>query len=114
MGVSHARILVCSAVAPVMNGEDCAEASALGGGELSLLPGAIVVGEDGDLIVGGEGTLDGGEGVVEGVADVEGGFLDDLALVAGLARAEAEAVGVLFGRDPLAIIGRAGGLLILK
>ena len=45
--------------------EDGGEAGALGGGEVGLHLGAVVIGEDGDLVVGGEGSLQRAEGVVD-------------------------------------------------
>ena len=57
--------------------EDRGEARALGGGEVGAHLGAVVVGEDGDLIVGAEGTLERGERVVDLLHGVEGDALID-------------------------------------
>ena len=54
-----------------------AEARALSGGEVGLHLGAVVVGEDGDLVVGGEGSLQRVERIVDAGHGVIGQALID-------------------------------------
>jgi hypothetical protein len=75
-------MLVVCASGPIAAGslgllQHGAQAGALRGGEVGAHLRAVVVGEDGDLIVGGKGSLQRGQGVVDLLHGVEGHALVD-------------------------------------